>query len=217
MIILSSLVIEDLSALYELSANTGITFVYCNFKEFRTTMTYIRLALKQLCRTMQSLPPKLQEVYEQHYRANSQPKLDELRAVFLAIIQQFGHIFFVLDALDECTLDQRKDLTEFILSIVNTTSTSTSQGIVKLFVASRKEPDIERAFQQKSIPMIEVEAERVNSDIEVYVRAQVELRLANGSLKLRDMTLKDKILSVLTTKAGGMYVLQTIKKMKFLS
>ena len=93
----------------------------------------------------------------------------------------------------------------FFLSITNT-STGTSQGIVKLFITSRKEPDIERAFQQNSIPTIEVKAANVDSDIEVYVKAQIELRLQNCSLELRDMALKNKILSVLTTKAGGMYV-----------
>lgn len=181
-----------------------MSFVYCNYKESRTTITYMRLALKQLCQTMQSLPHELQGLYKQHHRNDSQPKYDELKDAFLAIIRQFGRIFFVLDALDECTLDQRKDICKFILSIANTTNTS--QGIVKLFVTSRKESDIERAFQQNSIPTIEVKAEKVNSDIEVYVKAQIELRLQNGSLKLRNMALKNKILSVLTTKAGGMYV-----------
>ena len=169
-------------------------------------MEYIRLALKQLCRTMQSLPPKLQKAYEQHYRNKSQPKYDELRSIFLAIIQQFGRIFFVLDALDECTLDQRKDLCKFILSLVDTSGTSTdaSQGTVKLFVTSRRESDIERAFQQKSIPTIEVEAAKVNSDIEIYVKAQVELRLENCSLQLSDIALKNKILNILSTEADGM-------------
>ena len=171
-------------------------------------MDYIRLALKQLCRTMQFLPLKLQELYGQSYANHSQPKLDELKIVFLAILQQRGRIFFVLDALDECTLDQRKDLCEFILSIVATASSSpsTSQGIVKLFVASRKESDIQQAFQRNSMPTIEVEAAKVNSDIEVYAKAQIELRLQSGSLELGDMALKDKILSALATKAGGMYV-----------
>ena len=194
--------IDHLSKLYELSTDTGITYVYCNFKESRTTMTYIRLALKQLCRTMESLPSKLQEVYVRHYGNDSQPKYDELRQVFLAVIQQFGRIFFVLDALDECALDQRKDLCEFILSLANT-----SQGIVKPFVTSRKESDIERAFRQRSVPTIEVQAAKVDRDIEVYVKAQIELRLQDHSLKLRNIALKDKLVSALTTRAGGMYVI----------
>ena len=206
----SSLVVEHLSARYQLSADTGMAFIYCNYKESRTTIAYMRIALKQLCRTMQSIPPTLRTVYEKHYSDDSQPLYDELRTVFLAIIQQFGRIFFVLDALDECTLDQRKDLCDFIFSITNTASTSTS-GIVKLFVSSRKEPDIERAFRQKSIPRIEVAATKVDKDIEVYVKAQIELRLQDERLVLRDMTLKDKILSALTKKAGGMYVFSPVK------
>ena len=202
--IISSLVIEHLSALYQLSAGAGITFVYCNYKESQTTRTYMRLALKQLCRTMQSLPHELQELYKHHDSNVSQPRYDELRILFLAILRQFGHIFFVLDALDECHLDQRKDLCEFILSIAD--STATNQGVVKLFITSRRESDIERAFQQKSIPTIEVEARKVDDDIRVYVEAQIKLRLQNGSLRLRNISLKDKILSVLTKKAGGMYV-----------
>ena len=197
--------IEHLSELYELSTDTGTTFIYCNYQESRTTMTYIRLALKQLCRKIPSIPPKLHEVWERHYRNNSQPKYDELHTIFLAIIPQFGRIFFVLDALDECNLDQRKDLCEFILGLVDT-STGINQGIVKLFVTSRKESDIERAFQQRSIPTIEVKAANVDDDINIYVKAQIKLRLQDGSLRLRNMALKDKILSVLTSKAGGMYV-----------
>lgn len=166
----------------------------------------MKLALKQLCRTMQSLPLELQEIFEQRYYNHSEPKYEELRMVFLAIIRQFDRVFFVLDALDECTLDQRKDLCEFLLSIADNSSTSTNQGTLKLLVTSRKEPDIEQAFHKKSIPTVEIDAEKVDKDIKIYVKAEIELRLQNRSLRLKNMALKDKILSVLTTKAGGMYV-----------
>ena len=178
-----------------------MTFVYCNYKESRTTLTYMRLALKQLCRTMQSLPLELQEIYKKHHSNDSQPRYDELRTVFLAVIRQLGRIFFVLDALDECTPEQRKGLFDFVLSLANT---GTNQGIIKLFITSRKESDIEEAFQQNSIPTIEVEAAKVNSDIEIYVKAQIELR---STLKRKDTALKDEILNALTAKADGMSVL----------
>ena len=181
-------------------------------------MEYIRLALKQLCRTMESLPSELQEVYKRHDKNVSQPNYDELRTVLLVVMRHFGQVFFVLDALDECTFDQRQEVCDFLLNMANTTSastttsaSSTNQGAVKLFVTSRKESDIERAFQRKSIPTIEINATDVDSDIEVYVKAQIELRLEDQSLRLRDMGLKNKILSVLTSKAGGMYVPSYIK------
>ena len=176
-------------------------------------MEYIRLVLKQLCRTMESLPSELQEVYMRHDKHVSQPSYDELRTVLLVVMRHFGHVFFVLDALDECTLDQRQELCEFLLNMANTTSASTTtsassanRGVVKLFVTSRKESDIVRAFQRKSIPTIEIATTNIDSDIGVYVKAQMELRLENQSLRLRDLGLKNKILNVLTSKAGGMYV-----------
>ena len=155
---------------------------------------------------MQLLPPELHNIYKLHHQNDSQPKYDELRMIFLAIIQHFGRIFFVLDALDECTLDQRKALCEFFFDMASPLSNGISQGIVKLFITSRRKSDIERIFQQKLIPTIELEATKVDHDIEIYVRAQIELRLQDGSLKLGNMALKNKILSALTTKAGGMYV-----------
>ena len=157
---------------------------------------------------MQSLPLKLHEVYQQHYPNDSQPRYDELRKIFLEIIRQLGHVFFVVDALDECSLDERRKLCNFLLSITDTVSTGTSgsQGTVKLFVTSRKEPDIEKAFRQQVIPKIEIEAAKVDTDIEIYVKAQIELRLQNGSLSIRDTALKNKILDALTKQAGGMYV-----------
>ena len=115
----------------------------------------------------------------------------------------------MVDALDECILDERKNLCQFFLSITNT---STSHGTIKLFITSRKEPDIEKTFKQNVIPTIEIEAEKVDRDIEVYVKAQIELRLQNGNLTIRDITLKDKILSALTTEARGMYVFFSTNK-----
>ena len=73
-------------------------------------------------------------------------------------------------------------------------------------MASRKELDIERAFLQKSFPKIEIEAKKVDIDIQLYVKAQIEQRLNDGSLSLNNIILKEKILTALTTHAGGMYV-----------
>ena len=153
---------------------------------------------------MKSFPHKLNEVYDQHYGNHSQPGSQELQDLFLAIVREFNSVFFVLDALDECKLDQRKELCEFFAGMVEL-STGTSHGLLKLFVASRKELDIERAFERNSFPRVEVEAKKVDSDIELYVNAQINQCLDNKSLML-----KDKILTALTTKANGMYVYFTM-------
>ena len=161
--------------------------------------------MKQLCRRMRQLPSQLHKVYKQHYQNDSQPGFQELKDIFLATIQQFDSVFLVLDALDECTETQRADLCQFFAGIIEH-SACTGHGLVKFFVASRKEPDIERAFLRKAFPTIEVEAKKVDSDIKLYVTAQIEQRLDDGSLTLTNIMLKDKILTTLTSNAGGMYV-----------
>lgn len=161
--------------------------------------------MKQLCRRIQPLPPKVDQLFQRHYQSHSQPPFQELKDTFVAITQQFDCVFFVLDALDECTVNQRADICEFFIMLVEH-SITTSRGLVKLFLASRKELDIERAFLQKSFPIIEVEATKVNRDIRLYVEAQIEKRLQDGSLALNNIALKDKIIAALTMKADGMYV-----------
>ena len=193
---------DHLSALYELSTHTGVVFIYCNYKESRTSETYIKLAIKQICRRMKHLPHQLREAYEKHSKNDSHPSSEGLKSIFLAIAFQLHSMFFILDALDECTLDQRAELCKFFLDIIECTKkASNSRGIVKLFVTSRKEPDIERL---KSFPKIDIEATKVDSDIAIYTKAQIESRLEDGSLMLQNMSIKDKILGALTTKAGGL-------------
>ena len=149
------------------------------------------------------MPSELDTVYSKHYNNCSQPSFQELQDTFLAVIQQFNSVFFVLDALDECPLDQRKELCDFFARIVEL-STGASHRPVKLFVASRRELDIERSFLRRSFPTIEVEAKKVDRDIELYVKAEVERLLADDSLTLGNIMLKDKILTALTTNASGM-------------
>ena len=166
------------------------------------------------------MPPRVHEVYNKHDPNHSQPNLKELQSVLLGIAKHFNTIYLVLDALDECTLEQKTELCEFFSNIVelstahqaesdvgNIQPSGTSPGIVKLFVTSRREPDvIERVFRQRSFPKVEIEAKRVDCDIAIYVKAEIEQRIQDERLILRDMALKDRIFTTLTTKSGGMYV-----------
>ena len=140
---------------------------------------------------------------EKHYINNSQLGVEELKAIFLEILQQLGSVFFVLDALDECNLDQRTDLVRFFTGIIKP-SLEMDHGIIKLFVASRKEDGIERAWDTwESFPKteLEVEAAKVDSDIKLYVQAQIKQRLPRCNT-----TSRETIITTLTTKADGMYV-----------
>lgn len=196
---ISSLVVEKLSAQYELSNNVGISFVYCNYKEPQEAAIYVRLFIKQLSRRMNELPVELEALYDKHYSNASTPGYTELQGVLVQISKHFEKVFLVLDALDECTDDQRRELFEVLHGIVS--PGATNPGNINLFITSRKEQDIQRAFQR--FPIIEIEARKVNEDIESYVTAQLDQYLQDGTLMITD-TLKCKILTALVDRAGGM-------------
>lgn len=209
--------IEHLSTFYGLSKDTGLAFLYCTYKESRSPEDYIKLAMKQLCRRMPVSPPALEKIFLLHHKSNSQPSYVELGRVFSTIIHQFDNVFLILDALDECTLDQRTALCEFILDIAEPKVTpedsqglAEPRGILKLFVTSRKEPDLEQAFlRNPTQTTIEIEPAKVDTDIEVFVKSQLQ----DGDLFLENMALEEKILTSLTTKPGGMYDLSSINEL----
>lgn len=161
---------------------------------------------------MKFLPQKLHQAYQQHFKNHSQPGFHELQDIFLNTIQEFHCVFFVVDALDECT--HRAEICQFLARMIDLCPDK-GRGFIKVFVASRKELDIERSFQQNSFPEIEVETAKVNHDIRLYVTAEIDERLHNGSLILNDVKLKNKILAALTTNAGGMYVLPSYLQLLF--
>ena len=154
---------------------------------------------------MEDLPLELVQLYENHYSSYSHPLLSDFQSLFFAIVQQLDSVFFVLDGLNECTLEEGIVLCNFFAEIVEC-STQQGRGIIKFFVASRKLRGIERVFLEKSFPAIEVDAATIHSDIKLYVTGTIEQWLGDGTLCLNDPMIKNKIIDTLTTNPGGMYV-----------
>ena len=109
----------------------------------------------------------------------------------------------VLDALDECPEKDRPGILNFITNMV----TSATPCQIKIFVTSRREMDIAKAFENKTIPTIQIEPGNVAKDIEAFARSQVE-ELRRGedgkTLYVTSDDLAERIIQSLTMKADGM-------------
>jgi hypothetical protein len=109
----------------------------------------------------------------------------------------------VFDALDECPEQERGGILAFITNIV----TAQIKCHVKVFVTSQYKMDIAKAFKDKQIPTIQIRAENVAGDIEVFARSQVEKLQAGQhgkTLYITSVELKEKIIQTLANKAEGM-------------
>jgi hypothetical protein len=122
---------------------------------------------------------------------------------FLSLVEDLAQVYVVFDALDECPERERGDILGFITGIV----TAKIGCQVKVFVTSRTEMDIAKAFEDKHIPTIQIQTENVTADIETFARGQIEKLLAgeNGkTLYITDDGLKERIAQTLASKAEGM-------------
>lgn len=182
------------------SSTTGIAFAYCNYKEPQEPATYIATFIKQLCRAKEVLPKELESLFDSCHRNAKELNYTELQQIFTTVVKSFDKVFIILDALDECPDEQRAGFLKFLTSIVNPGRDGPAN--IKLFVTSRRETDIARSFA--SFPTIQIEAKEVASDIESYVKFELDRCLGDGTLKIADPKLKEEILEALLKKAGGM-------------
>ena len=78
---------------------------------------------------------------------------------------------------------------------------------MKVFVASRREHDIEEAFTRRQTPTIQIKAKNVRQDIDVFVSGRAEELVRAGKLRITDQSLISEIVQTLSSRAEGMLVL----------
>lgn len=75
------------------------------------------------------------------------------------------------------------------------------QSVFEIFVTSRRENDIEKTFTSCNFPTIQIEAKKVDADIQSFIQYQLKKR--SGDV-IMDQNLKDKIAQALIAKSSGM-------------
>lgn len=155
--------------------------------------------IKQLARQKKVLPNELKQFYKKHYRDASFPSNEQLEAQFSELSKTFDQVFIVMDAMDE--FEDRKDFLSIITRFAQRQDSSTK---FKVFLTSRRERDIEIAFNRCHFPTIQIEVKKVDVDIAAFVLYQMQQRTWEENGVLIDQALKDKIAYVLTSKSNGM-------------
>ncbi|KAJ4322889.1 hypothetical protein N0V94_002151 [Neodidymelliopsis sp. IMI 364377] len=199
----SSTVIEDTTKKIGLRGDAALCFAYYNYRDTQLHELHqvVAALIKQLCQKRAELP---HDLLQTKHDALS-PSLVGTQDRFLSLVEDLSEVYVVFDALDECPEREREAIIGFITGIV----TAKIECQVKVFVTSRKEMDIAKAFEDKHIPTVQIQTENVTADIEAFVRGQIEKLLAgeNGrTLYITDDGLKEKIAQTLASKAEGMFL-----------
>lgn len=126
--------------------------------------------------------------------------LNESRELIVQLSAAFAHTTIVIDALDECDRDKRRDLFETLKYIVASTKN------VRIFLTGRSDGDIQRIL--RGFPSHYIEARDNQGDITTFINSEIE-RCCREKLLLDgeiDKELKSDIVSALMKGADGMYV-----------
>lgn len=124
------------------------------------------------------------------------PTNHELLKLLKSLSRHFECVMVIVDGLDECSLPEERGNILHSLAILNVPE----HGTIKTIYTSRDDVDIKRHFSGYNSLAIAARG----SDLELYVAAQIELRVKNRSLRLKNPGLKEVIIDRIVSKAQGM-------------
>jgi hypothetical protein len=178
--------------------DTGLAFVYCNYKESegQTTINLVGSMLQQLVQRRAAIPIKLRLLYEQHLRKKTKPTLAELSELLHVELTSCSRAFLIVDALDECdeTRGTHRDLMAELLRLPSNTS---------LMITSREIPSIRDELNQ--FCRLEIQATEI--DIRTYLERCIERESRLKGHVQADPVLGITLLDTVVTKVQGMLVL----------
>ena len=207
----SSTIIEDISHRLREDQNTAILYHYFDFgnKIYSSAESLLRSLLAQLVKQTSRLPEALGRLRAEKFcdtrygtrlamqaESVAQPSLLELSNVLYDSMQEFDHVYVILDALDECVERQK------LLSIIQRLLSSKTCKI-HILVTSRSDADLEEHLTPATTARILVESNVIEPDIRSYIQDQLH---NNPKLMKWPLKVQERIESALMAGAQGMYV-----------
>ena len=192
---IAAIVVEHLGRLAQ--ADVGLAYVFCNYKSQADQSLYNLLSavLKQLVQSRTDIAAPVTRLYDYHFKQRSKPSLDEISTALSTVCLSHDRVYLVIDALDECT-DQdrtRNQLVEKLRELQTRTN-------VRLLFTSRFIPEITEKFQLS--PVLEIRASE--KDIKRFVTDQIPYL---PSCIGRDDELTRTVQSKIVEAVDGMQVL----------
>lgn len=154
-----------------------VVFYYFSFSDpaKQTVRNFLNSALLQLIQKRDSLHKSLCQLYDE-YRLAEPPLARVVDALQSALVSA-GDVFIVLDALDECPL--QNDERPLLLSTLSQVIGWRIPGL-RVLVTSRDDDDIQRYIKGLlTMEAISIQGEAVSSDIRSHVQKELDAEFLN--------------------------------------
>ena len=156
-------------------------FDYCeqgdNAQEYQLDDAMLASLLKQLALTKAVLPEPVLDLHQRMRRQQRQPKQQDLEDALLRTCSEFDRVFFVIDALDECTKSQRN-------AVLRTLNKICQCSPVSMLITSRPHAqDISKAFEGSHKIVIEAKPSDIKKYVENKIADSDELETINNGFR----------------------------------
>lgn len=196
--ILSSLVIDTLTETYK---PVPTIYFYCNYGESkrRETVSIIASLLKQLLasRRCDDCDPEMVTIFDD----GSSLDAGSSESLFAAALSRFEQVFVVVDALDECSEEERKSMVMLLIRLLK----SNTSCNMKVFLTSRPENDLSNMLENN--PSYQIDANDTSKDITPFVAAALDEHIMNRALLGGhvSLALRKELIEKISVQADGMY------------
>ena len=192
--VLSSTVIQDLEFRVAKQPGTALAFFYFTFSDARK-QNYKDLQLSMVTELSRGRPiiASLLELYEANVPHS--PSVEGLEETLIATLKESHVSYLVVDALDECSEEQRDEVMQGFKRITHACPST------RILITSRKESDIEDLMHDWCGIQLAVDENCVNADIDIFVKDA--LATDKKLMRLSDST-KSEIQRVFHEKSDGM-------------
>ena len=195
----SSTIIEDIKAIVHTQPGTSLSFFYFDIKD-KTKQTFRNL-LSSLVLGLVAKSKKyllMENLYQRHDQIHS-PTDDELKDLFMDLLQGFNQAYVVIDALDECLEHELLPIFEMVKSILERLEMSHCH----LLVSSRREKRILDTLMECNPIDIYLSPDLVGGDIASYIHFSIR---REQKFRRWDAATQHHIEEMLINGAHGMYV-----------
>ncbi|KAJ5382277.1 Galactose oxidase/kelch beta-propeller [Penicillium concentricum] len=210
---LASMVVEDGMNVSSQIEDFAHAYFYCSRNTAEPQRANAQSILGCIARQLSSpssnqpLAPPTLSLYRKLHLADGStrvPSLYQCRDLIIELSEAHSRTTIVVDALDECSREERAELVEALEYIIDN-----STSLVKIFVTSREEGDLRLSIQAHS--GVQVTWVENGSDIEKFVNFETDRLVAKNQLlpyirfKATKENLKALIKEDTISKANGMF------------
>ncbi|KAJ4855435.1 ankyrin repeats (3 copies) domain-containing protein [Trichoderma breve] len=179
----------------------GFAYFYCSRSDTARRdsksvyQSYIR-QLAQLNHYPTGMHKSISDLYRKAKKEQRELSITECKAALSELLKSYPRTTLVLDALDECEVGARKEIVLVLHSLA-----TDAERPVKVYIASRREPDIERSLGSESL--IEIGTSDNKGDIEKYI--EQEMTRFDEEWESVSQGVREEVKRTITDQSDGMF------------